>query len=337
MKKVNVLVTGSGSLYGVAIVKSLVSGPLNCRVVACDTDVTTLGLYLAHQGYLVPPASETQDWLHKIMEICRQEEIRCILICSSHEIQAFAKYKDFIYQETGAKVFVNPLKVVRLCSDKWLTVKFLKENNYYYPRTIRWPEDRKLLPDFIKKDGFPLVAKPRVGAGSQGIAVVRSIKELNEFISGKDNYVIQEYLPENDGEFTVGVCMGSYGKALSCITLKRKLQDGMTMSALAGDYSEICNYCQAVARDLNTYGPCNFQLRLKNGFPYIFEINPRFSSSTGMRIELGVNEAELLIRSEVLGQTVKRPQIKKACVIRQFSDYVIPIEKVNKFTSSNSI
>ncbi|WP_031515108.1 ATP-grasp domain-containing protein [Desulfofalx alkaliphila] len=334
MGKVNILVTGSGSLYGVAIIKSLLDGPLQCKVIGCDTNPMTLGLYLAHRGYLVPLAKEEESWLKRIIEICKKESIDGIFIGSSHEIKLFARHRDIIKEATGATVFVHPPQMVDTCSDKWHTVLFLKNKGFYYPQTIPYPDHQAKLADFIKRVGFPLVVKPRTGAGSLGVEVVKTPRQLAEAIAGKENYIIQEYLPDQQGEYTVGVCINKKGDVLSSIALKRNLQDGMSVSALAEDYSDICGYCEQVARVLGAFGSCNLQLRIKNGLPYIFEINPRFSSSTGMRIALGVNEAELLIKSDLMGQQTEKPAIPKAGVIRQYIDFVIPIEDINRITSS---
>ena len=335
MQRVNVLVTGSGSLYGVAVIQSLVKSSLNCYVVAADTNPMTLGLYLAQQKYLVPRVEQTNNWLEKIIAICRRENIHAVFTGSSHEIETYARYSEHITLLTGAKVFVQPQEVLTVCLDKWQTIVFLKESGFYYPKTIRYPEDSDMLADFIEKNAFPLIAKPRFGGGSEGLAVLNSMAEFESFMKGKQNYVIQEYLPADSGEFTVGVCVGADKKVLSAIALKRNLQDGMTMSALADLYPDICSYCERVATKLNAYGSINLQLRLKEGNPYIFEINPRFSSSTGMRIALGVNEAELLIRSEILKEKVKKPAVKKAGVIRQYLDYVISVDEISKLTMNH--
>jgi carbamoyl-phosphate synthase large subunit len=332
VKQISVLITGSGSLYGVAIARSLTKESLGCKVVCCDTDPITLGLYLADKGYLVPPVEEHDAWLEKITDICLKEKIDCIFICSSHEIKIFAQNKDLISKSTGAKVFVNPLSVVEKCLDKWHTVQFLKEAGFHYPDTICWPEDKSLLVAFLSRVGFPVVAKPRRGAGSRGLAIINDEQELSDFMLDKKQYIIQQFIPETNGEFTVGICLGSDGKVLSSIALKRTLKDGMTMVALADDYPSLCRYCEQVAQALKAYGPLNLQLRTENGVPYIFEINPRFSSSTGMRIALGVNEAELLIRSEVLGETVTKPTVVRAGVIRQFTDFVITKEQMERFS-----
>ena len=217
----------------------------------------------------------------------------------------------------------------------WNTINFLKKYNFYYPCTLRYPEDREQIDMFIKDVKFPVVIKPRKGAGSKDIYIANNYRKLRYFLEGKKNFVIQQYLPDEQGEFTTGICTGAGGKVLSGITLKRYLFDGMTMAADSEEFNEITDYCKKVAEVLRPYGPCNFQLRLLDGKPYIFEINPRFSSTTGMRSLLGVNEAEILIRAEILGETITGQKIKRCGVIRQFTDYLVPTEKIMIFEKNN--
>lgn len=327
VKKVNVLVTGSGSLYGVAIVQSLLKSQLPCRVVCCDTDPLTVGLYLVDTAYLVPPASAPKIWLEKIIDICRREKIAAIFIGSSHEVPLFGEYQAQIAEATGAKIFVHPYPVIKKCLDKWQTILFLRQQGFYYPKTIRWPEDSLKLEQFLQQVSLPVVAKPRCGAGSEGVVVLSERSQLKRFLADKKQYLLQEYLSDVDGEFTVGICVGERGKILSSVALKRTLRDGMTMAAISDQYTDICHYCERVAVALGAYGPLNIQLRLRQQRPYIFEINPRFSSSTGMRIALGVNEPELLLKGEVFKQPVTKPVVQQRLVLRQYVDYVFPLDK----------
>lgn len=327
VKKINVLVTGSGSLYGVAIVQSLLKSKLPCRLICCDTDPMTLGCYLGDRAYLVPPVNERKAWLDKMTTICQREKIAAVFIGSSHEVPLFAEFRGRITAATGAKIFVHPWTVIKKCTDKWQTMIFLKQKGFYHPRTMQWPGDNPKLSRFLQEVSLPVVAKPRFGAGSEGVVVLKEEQEIKDFLADKKQYLLQEYLPDTDGEFTVGICVGAKGKVLSSIALKRTLRDGMTMAALSGPYEDICHYCERVAVSLGAYGPLNIQLRLKQQSPYIFEMNPRFSSSTGMRIALGVNEPELLLRSEIIGQRVTKPVVGERVVIRQFADYVFPMSK----------
>ncbi|MEN3003183.1 ATP-grasp domain-containing protein [Dehalobacterium formicoaceticum] len=157
---------------------------------------------------------------------------------------------------------------------------------------------------------------------------------------GKKNLIIQEYIPCGELEFTVGICLDHQGKVLSKIALKRKLHDGISIAAISDDYHEIADYCARVAQSfslLGAYGAINFQLRLqegkKDGQPIIFEINPRFSSSTGMRSLLGINEPEILLRSQVLHQEVPPMMPKTGLVLRQYFDYYLPLEVLKSIGS----
>jgi carbamoyl-phosphate synthase large subunit len=330
VEKINVLVTGSGSLYGLAILQSLLKSQLPCRLVCCDSDSLTVGLHLVDTAYLVPPASAKKIWLDKMIDICSRERIAAVFIGSSHEVPLFADYQDQITEATGAKIFVHPYSVIKKCLDKWQTILFLKQHGFHYPRTLRWPEDSIKLGQFLKQVSLPVVAKPRFGAGSEGVAVLSERQQIRYFLADKKQYLLQEYLPDTDGEFTVGICVGAKGNVLSSVALRRTLRDGMTMAALSDRYGDICAYCERVAVSLGAYGPLNIQLRLRQQKPYIFEMNPRFSSSTGMRIALGVNEPELLLKSEIFGQSVTKPVVDQKLVLRQYADYVFPISKMKE-------
>ena len=328
MNKINVLITGAGSIYGVAIIQSLLKSSLNVRLVACDTHPRAYGLHIAHRSYIVPPVKEEQPYLNRLMEILQKEKIQAIFIGSSQELAFYSQYKAAIESKTGSKVFTNSEKVFSICNDKWWTIQFLIEHHFPYPKTIRYPEDQEQIQLFIKEVGYPLIVKPRRGKGSEDIHVVHDINHLLQILTDKTDMILQQYLPDDQEEYTVGVCSGASGKVLSSIALKRQLQDGMTMVAISDEYKIISDYCKQVALALKPYGPCNFQLRLWKEKPYIFEINPRFSSSTGMRTLLGVNEPEILLKSELLQETIPEPEIKRASVIRQYTDYLVPIEQI---------
>ena len=265
MNRVNVLVTGSGSLYGVAIIQSLVKSDLDLKVVAVDMNARTLGLHLAHRGYIFPPVHEEELYFKRLQRIMVKEKIHGVFVASSRELSFFSGRKAELEETTGARIFTNSPEVLKICLDKWRTVRFLKEHSFDYPRTLRYPEDRDQIGKFVREIKFPIVVKPRLGKGSEGYFIAKDYSMLRSLTTGKKNLVIQQYLPEDGGEFTTGICTGAGGKVLSGITLKRTLQDGMTMAAESGNFSAITNYCKRVATVLKPYGPCNFQSRLFGG------------------------------------------------------------------------
>jgi carbamoyl-phosphate synthase large subunit len=56
-----------------------------------------------------------------------------------------------------------------------------------------------------------------------------------------------------------------------------------------------------VAKALQLRGSINIQLRLRDGYPYIFEINPRFSSTVVARHKLGFSDVLWSLQDQNLG------------------------------------
>jgi len=327
-----VLVTGAGSVYGLGIIMALKASVPPVEIYAIDSNPYSLGLFVADKCFVAPKAAAEESYYMFIENLCKAHQLQAIFIGSTAELSFYAKNREALERSTGTKVFVNSPAVIELCSDKWLTMCHLSRSGFQIPASIRYPEDAGMLSSFIKSAGFPLIVKPRMGRGSKGVVLVKDKRQLLGNIKGKNSLIIQEYLTDEEQEFTVGICINQKGKVISGIALRRYLQDGVSIAAVSDGYHDIADYCAGVAGTLGAYGAINIQLRLKDGKPVIFEINPRFSSSTGMRLLFGINEPESLIRSEVLCQEVIPVRPGTGLVLRQYADYYFPIDRLSQIT-----
>jgi carbamoyl-phosphate synthase large subunit len=331
MSKINdtlsVLVTGAGSVYGLGIIRALKASVLPVETIAIDSNPYSLGLFFADKSFIAPRAAEEESYYMFIKNLCIDHQIKAIFIGSTAELPFYSRNRESLETSTGAKVFVNSPRVLELCTDKWLTMCHLSRSGFQNPATIRYPEDAGMLSSFIESAGFPLIVKPRFGRGSVGVVLVKDKQQLLENITGKESLIIQEYLTDEEQEFTVGICINQKGEVISKIALRRYLLEGVSIAAVSDGYNHIADYCAVVASTLGAYGAINIQLRLKDDMPVIFEINPRFSSSTGMRLLFGINEPESLIRSEVLCQEVIPGCPSTGIVLRQYTDYYFPLDK----------
>ena len=107
------------------------------------------------------------------------------------------------------------------------------------------------------------------------------------------NCVVQEYI---DGdEYTCGT-INLDGACRGVIAMRRSLRDGDTYKAIVVRDATIETRVAEIANQLGPFGPCNFQLRLKGGEPWVFEINarcsgtcatPRRATASGRRVEGG--------------------------------------------------
>ena len=117
--------------------------------------------------------------------------------------------------------------------------------------------------------------KPRRGGTrTRGVFVAQTEPELERCRSrvNPESYVAQELI-EGD-EYTCG-SVTLDGRCHGTIVMRRILRDGDTYKAFVVTDERLHALVKAVAEALGPVGPCNVQLRVRDGTPYVFEINAR--------------------------------------------------------------
>ena len=328
----NVLITGVGGCLGQFILKALKHSNIQHKAVGCDCDSNSLGLFQSDKAYLVPTAYSS-GYVNKIIEICQNEDIDIIMAGSMGELRLLSEFKQQIKEKTNAVVVASDIDKLRIMEDKWNLVQFLKQSGFDYPDSIL-ASQTDAIKDFVIKYGFPLIVKDRLGSGSKGLGIARNDEDLERLLQQIPNAIIQEYLLPDDEEYTVGVFVGSNGKALASIVMKRQLGLGMTFKAEVFPDSEIGEYCEKVLEKLGSIGPVNVQLRNTKRGPVIFEINPRFSSTTSARPLFGYNDVAMSINDFVFDQPGLRPNINGGRLFRYVDDVFVSTEDYQKMKLS---
>jgi len=340
--KLNILVTAAGSTIAQGIIKSIKLSSLNCDIITTDAQPYAAGLYRGKAGYIVPLAKST-DFIDEIIKICNKESIHCILIGTDYELLKFAENKERIEKETNAKVIVSSPKIIKIANDKWLTYKFLADNNLPRIPSALYQD----LNGLIEQEGFPLIIKPRIGDSSKDTYIVKDKKGLkeklsflfnkkadNKYLSQKPELIIQKYLPNEQEEYT-STTLTFDKECYGILSMKREMRfGGHTTKAIVDDFPEVNNEIKKVAEILDALGPCNFQSRLFNNTPLVFEINCRFSGTTPFCAEIGFNTVEAVIRHTVLKEKIQELTYKKGVILRYFNEVFIPqseIEQVKKY------
>ena len=303
-ERICVLVTGAGGTTGQSIIKSLRMSTLPCRIVATDIRPDSPGLYRADAAYLLPHSKEP-DYASDIITILNKESVNLLLIGSTPEVPVLANLAERIEMETQARVVVSHPDLVKRLSDKLLTCQTLELLGPFHPKYARDISIDALIA-FVNQVGFPLVVKPRRGTASQGVKVVHALDELQTAIELVEFPVVQEFLGPDDQEYTSGLFFDANGAYKGCIVLKRSMKAGETYRAEVGDFPEIKEAINKVGTFLagQARGGLNVQLRKTNQGVKIFEINPRFSSSTAIMSHFGFNAPEAAVRSFVLGEEI---------------------------------
>jgi carbamoyl-phosphate synthase large subunit len=326
-----VLVTGAGALLGQGIIKALRSSARVSRILAIDSSPRAVGLYVADSARVVPKCRDA-SYLPALVEICKREKVEVILCGTDLEVPILAEHRADIEKATGARLIVSSPESVAIADDKWLTVEFLRNSGLDAPRSALNEGARELA----REIGFPLVVKPRIGAGSIGLSVARNERELDKALEA-EGMIVQEYLLPDDEEFTVGTLVFER-KCHSVVALQRTLRFGNTHTAMSGDFPDVAAHAALVAERLpGAYGPVNVQLRKTERGPVVFEINARFSGTTPLRAELGFNEVDVLLRHLVDGAPIPPVQLRRAIVLRWTSEVVVPLEDLETMRSTGEL
>jgi carbamoyl-phosphate synthase large subunit len=324
-KAARVLVTGVGGGIGQSIIKSL--GDSDYDVVGVDADPLAAGLHAVTVGRLVPGAGDP-SYAEQLLAVCREESCALVFPGLDGELPVLSRQRSAFLAE-GVDVVVSRPEVVRICDDKLETSTFLSDNGFATPATVRFTDD-------VDSTWFPFVLKPRRGGSrSQGVHVVESQADLDRLGPAIDpsNYVIQERILGD--EFTCGT-VNLDGSCRGVIVMWRTLRAGDTYKAFVVRNDVIEDSIAQVADALRPYGACNFQCRLKNGEPVIFEINARCSGTTAARALAGFNEPRM-IADYLLRGIAPTHEIRPIGVLRYWNELVVDNEQLSSLASGGRV
>ncbi len=326
----NILVTGAGGGIGQGVIKSLkMIKDIDIRIIATDINELSAGLYAVDKSYIIERHNSIY-YLENLKEIFKKEKIDFYIPGTDLELKFCAKNKQIFKSKFNVHTIISSLEVIEISNNKFKTASFLKKHNFNFPKTI-------YLKDLdVKSAKFPLIIKPSVGCNSIGVYKINNLKELTPHLEDTKNVILQEYLGNDETEYTCTVV--KIGNQISpVLVLKRKLRFGDTYKAEPIKSKKIEQYVFEVASKLEIDGGCNFQLRIdKYGKPKIFEINSRFSGTTPFCSQLGFNPVEFYLKKS-LGLKCVINIDYNSTVIRYWSELVVKKSLLKKFSSNQKI
>lgn len=178
---------------------------------------------------------------------------------------------------------------IACCLDKLRLMGELADNNI-----SRVPS---VSADTFQRDRFPVFVKPRTGRGSRGSTVIGNAEEWEHWTSSHradlDSFIVQDLLKGT--EYTVSVVVNSRNDLIAVVPKKILIKKGITLHSVTVNDSDIESVCREVVDKLTPRGPFNVQLIKRGSEVCIFEINPRFSTTTIQTIKSGVDEIDLTL------------------------------------------
>ena len=318
----SVAVTAVGGVIGQSIIKALQN--TEYLAVGINSEALGAGLYATKKSYIGLKANDTQ-FIDRLIEICTNAQCNIVFSGLDAELIHISKNKNR-FEKNGIFPVVSNPEVVELCSNKLKTFEFLKSIHFPAPETFS-------LRNYSFQLDFPVILKPKTGGqASQGLFLAKNLKDFECFVGSVDldNYVAQEFI-EGD-EYTCGT-VSFENHCVGTILMKRELRFGNTYKAFVVQDDKLATFVKNVVDELKPFGPCNVQLRLRKGTPYIFEFNVRCSGTTAMRALSGFNEPEMIC--DYLLKGIRNPSIniREVGFLRYWKEIVVDYAKIRKLES----
>ena len=322
MCAIPVLVTSVGGNVGQGIVKALRNATQKFRIVGVDMEPRSAGFSFVDAYYTVMRSGE-MGFFERLSEIHEREKYEAIYVCSHAELDAFGRHKLQLEHQLGVTIFVNPPHVLAIGRDKLKTADFLRDHGMAYPLTAR-ADDQPGIGRLLATHGFPVVVKPRIGASSMNVFIAQSMDEIDAARRLFPDMIVQQYIPDANSEYTAGTVSDAQGRVRASIILHRDLLQGTTYRTELFQDERVTRRIIRIVEALKAVGPCNVQFRLHNDEVYPFEINPRFSGTSGLRYLYGFNDPELIFELLHRRKTVTQPVTKPGVVLRYWDEVYVP-------------
>lgn len=318
MTQYNVLVTSIGGDLGQAVCKALRNTNYNIKIWGTDC-INYVPHPLFCDSFHTIPKAESLLFTELINKFSLHNSIDLIYVCSEQELLYICDHFNELDDEIRCRIAIPPLQVINICRDKYKTMEILKNNNFPYPYSVLYNESTP-KEDLLKGFKYPFVLKKTSDCGSKHLHIIQNRKEFEDITNLDSSFMLQEYIPGT--EYTNGVYKDSFSNEIYVITLERTIKDGMSSEVKVIFDKEIEELCKNVAEKLNITGSINIQLRKQKGSkPFIFEINPRYSSTAFMRSQFGFNDVIYAFENIVLKKSITPPTIKVGEAYRYITEY----------------
>ncbi len=280
-KALNILVTGCGGDIGQSLGKILLKSPYTKNLFGIDISDKNAAQFI-YPNFSVGLRFTNSEYLHKLEAFIEDNEIDIVIPIAEPELRYFSEQK--VLDKIGkAKMITASALALEVGFDKYKTAEFLKTEGFPFPETF-------LAKDIKTITSFPVILKSRTGSGSKDI---HKINTMDEFLfytrKNIENYVVQEFITDKNGEFTCGLFRSSKGEIRSQI-FKRELLSGYSGYGEVVENEIITALLEELAVKIDLVGSINVQLRLTENSPKVFEINPRFSSTVLFRHLFGFED-----------------------------------------------
>jgi len=338
MRDLTVLLTACGVQFIPGLVQCLRNnGERNIKIVGTDMHEEPTLYEFVDVLYEVPKATN-QNYVDRLLEICKKEKVDVLLPFMSAEILTLHDNKER-FESIGTKVSVSNRNSIEIANNKLKFYEYLRDNGLSVPKFYPLRNVRE-LEEVCTKLGYPekaVCVKATNLSGSRGIRILDpsksrfdilfgekpnsfyiSLEELKIILSEKNTMpemMAMEYLPGE--EYSVDL-IADHGKVIYMCgresnVILASIPQVATLKKNEGAY----NISRAVIESLKLDGNADLDFKLdEKGQPVLMEVNPRIAATLGIFAAGGLNLPYLRIK-QLLGEELPEVNIKYGTMMKR--------------------
>lgn len=307
----NILITsGARRIDFIGFFKqSLQDARLEGNIVVADPDDNAPSLQAGDKNYIVPHQTE-DTYIDAILDICKNEDINCIIALNDWEVPCLSEHKD-TFDQMGICLFSPDIQIVEKIRDKAQYKALLSPIGIKTPISYLDVEEAKRGLDKKEVD-YPLIVKPRNGSASMGIAFVYNLDDLqyaydnaireikdsplndDSEMDADNNIIIQEVV---DGDkFSLDIFNDLDGNFVTSLIRKQlSMRGGDIDRCITVNTPELLEMGQKIGDHFKHIGYINADVYYNGKDFYVIDINPRFGGGYAFSHQAGANITSAII------------------------------------------
>lgn len=222
------------------------------------------------------PFITASDFFKKINKVIDEKSIDYIIPTYDDAILFLAENRDKI----NCKILTSSKETCEICRSKKMTYEHLSKYDFV-PKTYRKNE--------IKEKDLPIFAKPDIGQGSQGVAKITRLSQL-ESGTFEEGYIFSELLPGK--EYTID-CFTGQNRELVYMSMRerRRIRMGISVNSSTLEIpNEVKRIAEIINEEIAFDGVWFFQVKLSADGKYkLLEMAPRVAGSMSTSRATGFN------------------------------------------------
>lgn len=244
------------------------------------------------------------ELVDEIINIVKKENIDVLLPSSFDCIRLASRYRKAF--EAHCHLMPTPdLETISELDDKNRFYLFCKKHGIAHPASHLIEKQEDINSKEALALSFPLILKPVLGSGEEGLQIFQSRSEMDSFFQNNREKatallpaLIQEMFEGEDIDFN-GFAVNGVIKAWS--VMRTTFYNGKKPFRLTDyiEYDEVKNLGMEIVKHSNFSGPLNIDMRISksDGRVYLIEVNPRFWARGPTSLMDGVNYVDVGIRT----------------------------------------